>query len=470
MSIARDFRFLSLLHGTPADQLDELINSPGCSALRAALSEFNWLDALGGPREELCQGIKSILNVYLDRAHGFEDEEMHVNEPLGRLLSELTTLVDDVNDNPIPLLSTVARGIIGQGKLHPEFESTHQVSLLLSVHKKFIRWGLDMVGPESVQAPYTLVRIANTVIFLDNVMAMLETYLTCKDNPDCSEEDLLGELPMNEDELITPEDSYAGVDDQMDHALTIVDGMEGFLCQNNDHTNLSHSQRYLHGVLYAQGHVAQFRDGMEGKIMDSIKKTATNAWNALVNALKAIKDFFFGKADQETQTATLAIADKNKETLQASDNKGAEIKDTAKQGLLKLAEESDESGAFKQAASQLETVADAPSVLDKLKGLMNKAVGENSALRNLYNAAEKKVNDLKAAMTKGDSVNDDDKEGAAAAKQEIQAAMSEAKESLEEAKKAMSVHKRLMNGLRKAMLNITMGIFMITKSGQQATA
>ncbi|ASU03597.1 hypothetical protein RISINGSUN_73 [Erwinia phage vB_EamM_RisingSun] len=465
MSTAKDLHLLSLLYGAPAEQIEEILTGSGCVALRAALQEQDLLDLLAAPREDLCKAIRSILKLYLQRSQDHRYEQMSVSEPVGALLEEIRTATNNVNDPPLPSLQTVARGLIGQGKLPNDSESTRPVEELIDVLQKFINWGLDTVSDEAVQSPYPLPRLVHVIVFLDDVMVMLNTYLTCKDNPDYSETELIKEsLPMSETILLDlPDDAYGNVEEQLDHATTIVDGMEGFLL-NDSPRDLSYAQQYVHGVLYANGAIPQMREGNEGKIMDTIKKSAQKVWDTLMSALKAIKDFFFGKADKETQQAALAIADKNKATMAASDDKSAEIKDTAKAGLLKLAEASDESGEFKAAAEGLNTVSDAPSTLDKLKNLMNKQVSSGGNLRKLYEAAEKKVQDLKALISKADSVADDDKEGAAAAKQELQAGMNEAKEALTEAKKEMGLHKKFMNGLRKAMINITMAIFMHGKN------
>ena len=461
MSIGKDLQLLSLLYWAPAEQINEVLTGSGCSALRAVLEERGLLELLVAPKEDLYKAMTVILEHYRERGREYRNDEMIVNEPLSKLLQEIMCVTDNITDPKLVSLEAVARAIIGQGKLDPHYDCTNTVPAFINVFDKFISWGINSVGPEQIQSPYRIPRLAEVIIFMDNVLNMLNTYLTCKDNPDCSEIDLLNESHIMEEEILLniPEDAYGNVEEQLEHVNTIVEGVESFLLGSGH--SLSHAQEYLHGVMYAQGAVPQLRAGNEGKIMDTIKKAATKVWDTLMSALKAIKDFFFGKADQETQVATLAIADKNKEALQANASKDAKINDAAKEGLVKLAEASDESGAFKSAAEGLNTVADAPSVIEKLKGLMNKQVSGGGTLRKLYEAAEKKVQDLKALMTKADSVGDDDKEGAAAAKQELQEGMTEAKEALNEAKKGMSLHKKFMNGLRKAMLNITAGIFLM---------
>lgn len=461
MSIAKDLKLLSLLYRAPVEQVNEILTGSGCVALRAVLEERGLLELLAAPKEDLYKAITVILERYRDQVTEYREEDLWVNEGLNNFILEIIAVVDNTTDPKLPSLDVIARGIIGQGKADDQYSRHNAVDMLLDVFDKFINWGLETVGPEQVQSPYPITRLAEVIVFMDDVLSMLSTYLTCKDNPDCSEIDLLNERNDMDEELLLniPEDAYGNVEEQMEHITTMVEGAESFLL--GDGSNLSRAQEYLHGVLYAQSEVPQLRDGNEGKIMDSIKKAATKVWETLMSALKAIKDFFFGKADQETQQATLAIADKNKAALAANENKSAPINDAAKTGLIELADKSDESGAFKSAAEGLQTLGDAPGVLEKLKGLMNKQVSSGGNLRKLYEAAEKKVQDLKALMTKADSVNDDDKEGAAAAKQELQEGMTEAKEALNEAKKEMSLHKKFMNGLRKAMLNITAGIFLM---------
>ncbi|EBV8434209.1 hypothetical protein AVA65_08160 [Salmonella enterica subsp. enterica serovar Minnesota] len=475
MSTAKDLHLLSLVYGAPAEQIEEILTGSGCAALRAALQEQELLDLLTAPREDLRKAIRSILQLYRERSQDWRYEQMMVSDKVGQFIYEVRSVADNVQDLPLPSLATVARGIIGQGKLGTEFESTHPVDKLVDTLQKFIDWGLGTVSDEAVQCPYPFPRLVHVIVFLDDVCCMLNTYLTCKDNATLSESDLLKEsLPMSETIMLDlPDDAYGNVDEQMEHITTIVEGVEGYLF-NEQSAGLSYAQQYVHGVMYANGQIPQMREGNEGKIMESIKKSAQKVWDTMVSALKAIKDFFFGKSDQETQQAANAAADKNKTALMAIEDKSAAVKDTAKAGLLKLAESSDESGEFKSAAEGLNTVSDAPNVLEKLKGLMSKQVGQGGNLRKLYEAAEKKVQDLKALMSKADNIQDDDKEGAAAAKQELQAGMNEAKEALNEAKKEMSLHKKFMNGLRKAMLNITAGIFLnvnnVVNNVKEATA
>lgn len=467
MSLSRDLHLLSLLHGSSADQVNEILTSPECIALRTALEQQGLINLLTAPKEEIDSAIKFMLSQLETECIEYQDNTFQVNEGINKLLWEIHEIVHNHSDPKLPSVDNVANALIGLGGQDDNFSFTDNVAVLVADQQRLLAYAVNAVGPEKVGPPYPFGRLVILIVFLSDVFRMLDTYLTCRNNPDLSEINLLEESnPMSDAILVELDhDPYDTVEEQLDHILTGVEGTEGFL---NGETNLSHSQQYLAGIMFANGMVPPLRDGMEGKIMDTIKSSAQKVWQTLVDALKAIKDFFFGKGDEETQKSTLAIADKNKTDISASDQKGAEVKDAAKNGLVELAQSSDESGEFKGIAETLNTVSDAPGVIEKLKQLMSKKVGEGSKLRDLYNTAEKKMQDLKSLMSKADSVSDDDKEGAAAAKTEIQEGMTEAKESLNEAKKAMGLHKKIMNGLRKALLNITMGIFMLASSSKPA--
>lgn len=257
-------------------------------------------------------------------------------------------------------------------------------------------------------------------------------------------------------ECNTQEDCPCGCafDKAFGHPLTLLQGMEDFLNGNE-----SEDRVYFEGVASANGIRLQLYTGNEGPVYDAIKELGRTAYDAVMAAWKAVKDWFDSDGDKEKNKVAESTAEDNKKAIQSMDKTAdAEINENAKKGIAALAAKVDPTGAMGKIVARLSNPASAGGVIDGLLGLLSKSSEGGSDLQAEKKKTEEALAELKKA---GDSANGDDKnaEAAAATKSGMQEKIKNAKAAVSNAKKKVKEHNRITDGIRKAITGITPHIF-----------
>lgn len=403
----------------------------------------------------------SIVAALEDRLAYYDGSELEVNWPVNQYLS---ALLDDAHNGTFTQERIVAMQVCALGNKSSENMSGSAVTNWIEFAHKKLQYFIEIYeGHEAPNLVGTQVHI-RAIEYAEKVLNIIDVFVTSRLGMFMGVEEF---APAQLEDLVEPsdpdfeppEDCQRGDDCdcgcKVDHLITMVQGMEDYLNGQN-----TFEANYLIGVASAHNARMSAVEGTEGAILDGIKDMALKAWAAITETFSAIKEWFSSSNDEETNKATAATVEENKKGLAASkDGSGDQINPTAKAGLVKLAAESDPSGAFSAIVGGLNSKSDAASCLDKLLGLLQKQSGPAAGLEELLNMAQKKLSDLKSAASGVTGKDEKNKEVVGTAKKTTQDATTAAKEAIKNLKEKITAHKKLVSGIRKAANGISTKIF-----------
>jgi hypothetical protein len=176
--------------------------------------------------------------------------------------------------------------------------------------------------------------------------------------------------------------------DALDDSVDQMDAVAG-----GESISLTASQRYLEGVLYANGviplNALQGNESIFGTIGGGIQA----AWDWIVKMFKSVWNFFFGRDNAEEAETTKKEVDENNKEAQAAEN-GTQSDEDAKKQAGKMAAIASENGdeatakALKEAKSPKEARAAIKAALAKI-AKMNKK-GRQKVEQSIKNAVAAK--------------------------------------------------------------------------------
>lgn len=449
MSVFSDLMQLNLRFRLSEADLTTLRTHPRFEALKTALEQGGVLSALEATDDEVLKCIQSALLQVVNAYYYYHELDLRVSPETDLYLNDAVALYKE--QGAALSLEDLSRMI---GKAHAkdprcvESDGTHAVLKLfyhaIDKYKECLKVG----NYELLDYHVKTMQYANTILHTVDTCLLTQSAEESEMN---DENDIIIDAPVldTEGEVIIA-DELAPAVLEVEHVNDMIEGAEAFLNRDGSE-GLLPSQHYLMGVMYANGDTPMARDGNEGKIIDAIKSAAMKVWTTITNALKAVKNFFFGKGDEEVAKAAVSKAEAAKAKIKQLKDKTIEISEDAKKQLLALAERVDVQGKFKALIQRAKTLGDIPLITDGLLGLMQKQVQEGGKLRGLYAAAEAQVAKLKATIGKIAGLKDDDKDGQAAARKESQEEGAEAKEKFNIAKAALKAHTSAMSALKSAV-------------------
>lgn len=127
--------------------------------------------------------------------------------------------------------------------------------------------------------------------------------------------------------------------DALDDSVDQMDAVAG-----GESISLTASQRYLAGVLYANGIVSlDALNGNEEGVFSSIGNGIKAAWDWIVKMFKSVWNFFFGRDNAEEAEKTKKEIDENNKEATAAEN-GTQSDEEAKKQASKMASIASENG------------------------------------------------------------------------------------------------------------------------------
>jgi len=408
-------------------------------------------------KERMC----SIVSAIESRLAYYDASELLVNTLVNQYLGELLADLQNGGRNPE---RNVAMQVCALGNKNSDHLSGAAVNDWIEFAHKGLRYFMEIY--EGHEQPNIECMNANIrqMEYAERVLNIVDVFVTSRLGMVMGAEEFapsqLEDLPeapvVDFDE---PEDCQRNDDCdcgcKFDHPLQLLQGMEDYLNGQN-----TFASNYLIGVASARNARMSAVEGTEGAILDGIKEMATKAWETISESFKAIKEWFTSSDEKDTNKATVDAAEANKKDLAAAKaTTGDQINSVAKAGLVKLAAESDPSGAFSAIVGGLNSKADAATALDKLLGLLNKQSGYGAALGEAMNLAQQKLAELKTAASNVSGKDEANKEVVATTRKSTQEKIAAAKDSLKGLKEKVTAHKKLVSGIRKAAAGINSKIF-----------
>ena len=452
MSVFSDLMQLNLHFRLSETDLGTLRSHPKFTALKQALEEGGILPVLVATDDEVLKCIQSALLQVCNALYYYHELNLHVSPEADLYLNDAVALYKE--KGCALSLEDLSR-MIGKARAKDPrcVESDGIRSVLNLFHHAIDKYKecLKVGSYDLLDYHVRTMEYANTILHTVDTCLLSQSPEETVMNEEITIVDTDVDAPVldTDGEVILAEEVVPDLA-QVEHIGEMIEGAEAFLNRAGNESLLP-SQHYLTGVMYANGDLPMARDGNEGKIIDAIKAGAMKVWTTITNALKSVKEFFFGKKDEEMAKVAVTKAEAAKAKVKEIKDKTVEISESVRDQLKALADKVDVQGKFKALIERAKTIGDIPLISDGLLGLMQKEVQEGCKLHNLYNAAEAQVNKLKAVIGKIAGVKDEDKEGQAAVREESQAEGAEAKEKFNIAKAALKAHTTAMSALKSAV-------------------
>jgi hypothetical protein len=415
----------------------------------------------GGDIAAVKERLYAITAALESRLAYYDSSEMLVNTPLNQYLGEL--LANAANGSFDPS-KNVAMMICALGNKTSEGMSGGAVEEWLEHAYKRIQYFVEVYeGHEPALIEGFSVNIRQ-LEYADKILQLLDVFVTTRLGMLAGVEEFSPASVEDRTETDDPDfeiaEQCAQSDDcgcgcKLDHALTLLQGMEDLL-----NGRITYEAHYAHGVAMANN-VRPFDavTGTEGAVLDALKDLGEKAWEAIKESFSAIKELISPEEDKEKGSDAKDKADNNKKSLQAMEDKSAQINDAAKAGILALCDKADPSGEMKKAISGLNTAGDGPRTLDALLGVLNKEISSGSALQEAFKKGEKALADLKSANGKVSGADEKNKDVVAATKAQVNDKIAQAKEALKTARKEVGDHNKRVNAIVKAISGINEKIF-----------
>ena len=416
---------------------------------------------VGGDIGVAKERLYSITAALESRLAYYDASELLVNTPLNQYLVELLNEAANGSFTPSKNISMM---ICALGNKTSEGMSGGAVEEWLEYAYSSIKYFVEVYEGHEPPIVEGITSNIRRLEYAEKVLQLLDVFVTSRLGMLAGVEEFSPAAVEDRTETDEPDfeiaEQCAQSDDcgcgcKLDHALTLLQGMEDIL--NGRTTYESH---YAAGVAQANG-VRSLTSvtGNEGAVIDAIKDLGEKAWEAIKESFSAIKELISPEDDKEKGEDAKAKADNNKKSLQAMDDKSAQINDAAKAGILALCEKADPSGEMKKAVTGLNTAADGPRTIDALLGVLSKEISSGSGLQEAFKKGEKALADLKSANGKASSADEKNKDVVAAAKTQVNEKIAQAKESLKVAKKEVGDHNKRVNAIVKAISGINEKIF-----------
>lgn len=414
-------------------------------------------DDEGSAKERLCRIVAALE----DRLAYYDGSELLVNWPVNQYLNDL---LQNVHNGDFAPERNVAMQVCALGNKTSDNMSGSAVNEWIEFSHKNLRYFIDLYEGHEQPNIVGIQSQIRRIEYAEKVLNIIDVFVTSRLGMFMGVEEFapaqLEDLPEPpEPDFEPPEDCRKGDDCDCgcvaEPTLRLLQGMEDYLNGVN-----SYEANYLIGAASARNVRMSAVEGTEGAILDGIKDMAMKAWAMITESFAAIKEWFSSSDESGANKAVADTAETNKKALVAAkDGSGDQINPAAKAGLVKLAAESDPSGAFSAIVGGLNTKADAAACLDKLMGLLKKQEGPAAGLEELLKIAQEKMAALKTAASNVTGKDEKNKEVVSTAKKSTAEATAAAKESVKKLKEQITAHKKLVSGIRKAVNGISTKVF-----------
>jgi len=448
------------LMGTIYSRLDETAIDAGQSP---QLLEYLKGHGIALTKEALREQITRCSEVVGRELDYYDESELKVNQLLERYLVQL---LEDMHSGLRHTGRDISMMICSLGNKNNDHECQSAVGNLISAAYSLLETfnSEERLNDLSVEICNA---VSSQLAYIAKILSLVDVFVTSRLGMLAGLEEFapvdynyVNTVPMMDwvagTECTTLEDCACGCafEKAFDHPLSMLQGIEDFLNGTESSDRL-----YFEGVANANGIRLQLYTGNEGPVYDAIKELGRKAYDAVMAAWTAVKDWFDSDGEKEKDKVVESTADDNKKAIQGMDKAAdAQINDAAKTGIAALAAKVDPTGAMGKIVARLSNPASASGVIDGLMGLLTKQSAGSSDLQDEKKKTEAALAELKKA---GDSANGDDKnaEAAAATKSGMQEKIKNAKAAVNSAKKKVKEHNKITEGIRKAITGITPHIF-----------
>lgn len=448
MSKYFDLNVALVLLKTPSDELAQLVKSPKMLAVLNGRSLFT------ADKTVAKQKVQHIVDCIKEEITSLESGNYRTNlETNNYLLS----LIEGFKVNVIPTSVDLAKQICKLGNKGLEQTLNEGIVKLCNLARATLDSLTDATNEECIVKRLNIIRCIESV--LSHVKTFDYVYGGMMAGADSYPPSQLIDLPE------PPEPDFESKYDipvEVTHMETMIDGMGDYI----DGTE-SYSSDYFQTVVKLNDVKLVNIAGNEGKVFDVIKEMGSAAYKSIMESLNAVKGMFSEKNIKEQAERIAESGERNKKALSAMKDKTAEINETAKESLVKLAEDSDPSGDFAKIVTGFKSPTDGERVIDSLLGIVNKIASGNSSVDENFKEAKSALDALKKASddaVKGDEENAD---VVAANKAAVNENIKLAKEKLKSAKLEIIAVKKQMSGYEKAISGISPKIFVEAKEEKE---
>lgn len=199
--------------------------------------------------------------------------------------------------------------------------------------------------------------------------------------------------------------------------------------------------------------------GLEGAVFDAIKEMGTKALQSIKDSFDALSKYLSPQDLSDFSDKAKSIGDKNKKALNAMEDKALVINSSAREGIVKLAEDSDPSGKMKNIVSTLRVASDGPRVIDALISEVNSITSNNKNIEDSIKEVKKNISDLETSTRKSTEGDESNKDVVTANREEVKESIAEAKEGLKKFREEIGVAKKSLAAYIKAISGIYPKIF-----------
>lgn len=404
-------------------------------------------------RNVLTNKVNTLVDDLTRQVNAFNQEDFEVNSSTDEYLMELADFLGSDADISLVEVAQTICSVGNRGGLKKDSEGFIRIK---NVCLRKLEECTDQVTPRDTIA--VIKTISNCIELLKSVRVFVLSQTGALAGVDEFPPSSLVDLPESSDPdfLI---DYVEGVELlQLDHSIRVLSGMEG-LSLNLDNTDVD----YFKTVSRLNKVNLDSVIGNENKVLDAIKDSGVKLYESLLKSLDSVKKTFSPKSIKEQGERIAKKGEENKKALQAVKETGAVVNDKAKEGLSKLAEESDPKGAMSKVVSGLRTPGDGARVIDGLLGMVNKIVSSNSEVDKRFTEAKTALEGLRKSTTEATKGDGESPEVVTANKTAVQESIKAAKEKLKEVKEEVTIVKKSMSGLEKAITGINPKIFIKTE-------
>lgn len=205
--------------------------------------------------------------------------------------------------------------------------------------------------------------------------------------------------------------------------------------------------------------------GVEGKVFDTIKEMGASALKSFKDSLDALLKYLSPEDLKDFGDKAIKVGDNNKKALDKMEDKTLVINSAAKEGIAKLASDSDPSGEMGKVVSSLNVASDGPRVIDALLAKVSSIVGSNKDVESKMNETKKAIADLEKSTRESTSGDEENKDVVNANKASVKEDIDKAKAAMKELRESMATTKKLLGGYIKAISGISPKIFVKPKEG-----
>lgn len=205
--------------------------------------------------------------------------------------------------------------------------------------------------------------------------------------------------------------------------------------------------------------------GVEGKVFDAIKEMGASALKSFKDSLDALLKYLSPEDLKDFGDKAIKVGDNNKKALDKMEDKTLVINSAAKEGIAKLASDSDPSGEMGKVVSSLNVASDGPRVIDALLAKVSSIVGSNKDVESKMNETKKAIADLEKSTRESTSGDEENKDVVNANKASVKEDIDKAKAAMKELRESMATTKKLLGGYIKAISGISPKIFVKPKEG-----